>query len=287
MKNIDHLPVDLTENMRLAGFTEKTIVTYTGRIRDLARYLGRSPVKITGPKLRAYFLHLIQERGLKPRSVMLTRRALEYFFRRYGRPRVINAIPRMPRVERHLPVVLDYGEVERLLQSAATPRDRALLLVTYAAELRVSEVAALRVGDLDFARRQIRVRQGKGRKDRMTLLPAGAHACLLEYIQTYRPYDLLFHAQRHIDRPLHTRSIQTMFKSTLKRAGIHKPAPIMSLRHSFATHLLENGTDLFSIQMLMGHARISTTMRYLHLRRPDLLGVRSPLDTGLIEVGEM
>jgi site-specific recombinase XerD len=105
---------------------------------------------------------------------------------------------------------------------------------------------------------------------------------LREYIVTNRPYDLLFHAKHRPDRPLHTRSIQNMFKATLRRAGIQKPAPIMALRHSFATHLLENGTDLFSIQMLMGHARISTTMRYLHLRRPDLLGVRSPLDTGLI-----
>ncbi len=185
----------------------------------------------------------------------------------------------MPRIKREkkLPVILDPTEVRRLLEVPNNLKHRAILMITYAAGLRVSEVVNLKVTDIDSKRMQIRVEQGKGRKDRYALLSEVNLEMLRIYWQAYRPQTWLFPSYNH-DVALSVRSVQKVFERARQKAGIQKKVTVHSLRHSFATHLLESGTDIFYIQQLMGHASVKTTTVYIHLRNQNALKVISPID---------
>ena len=185
-------------------------------------------------------------------------------------------IPR-PRKETRLPVVLSPGEVAAMLAKARNPKHRAVLMLLYSAGLRVSEVVRLRPEDLDPDRGLIRVRQGKGAKDRYTLLASRAVKAVERYVESYPTGPWLFPGARP-DRPLSTRSVQRVVKRAAVAAGIRKPVSTHTLRHSFATHLLEGGTNLRVIQELLGHSSARTTQIYTHVARSALEGVRSPLD---------
>jgi len=152
------------------------------------------------------------------------------------------------------------------------------LMTTYSAGLRVSETAYLKVSSIDSKRMQLRIAQGKGNKDRYTLLSPVTLDLLRDYWRQYRPFSWLFPG-RSPDRPISTRAIQKVFENAKRKAGIKKPATVHTLRHSFATHLLEAGTDIYRVQKLMGHTTPKTTTIYIHLRRQDLLKVVSPLDS--------
>lgn len=285
-KDDDRLLPDFFEQLRLRGFTEASARTYRGRVKNLRDYYRRSPLECSAAEVRAYFLHLIDDRRLAPRSITLTRRALECFFRGHGRAELIRDLPRLRAENKGLPVVLDYVEIEGLLDAANSLRDRTMLLTIYSAGLRLGEAARLRPGDLDFARRQLHVRLGKGRKDRLTLLPPACHEALRNYLRRYRPQHYLFYPRDAPHRPLNHRRIQSIFEDALRRSGCRKRASVGALWHSFATHLLECGTDIQAIRGLLGHASLRTTLRYLHLRRPDLMGIESPLDQGRIRLPE-
>ena len=184
-------------------------------------------------------------------------------------------IPRARKVDK-LPVVLSKGEVARLFAAAANLKHRALFMVTYSGGLRVSEVVGLRPSDIDSERMCIRVR-GKGMRERETLLAEGALGILRCYFSRYRPGEWLFEGQKS-GRPLHSRTVQKAFAGARERGEIAKPATVHTLRHSFATHLLESGVDLFHIQRLLGHKNPKTTTVYLHVSTRDLARIRSPLD---------
>ena len=182
-----------------------------------------------------------------------------------------------PKKPKRLPVILDKGEVQKLLSVTTKLKHKAMLMMAYCSGLRVSEVARLKVSDIDSARMTVMVREGKGAKDRYTILSRVALDTLTKYLRRYRPTSWLFPGMIP-GRPMTTSSIALVIKAAQKRAEITKRATMHSLRHAFATSLLEGGTDLRHVQLLLGHRSLKTTALYLHVSREDLGTIVSPLD---------
>ena len=180
-------------------------------------------------------------------------------------------------MRKRLPEVLATSEIKALLQATTNLKHRTILMTIYAAGLRVSEAATLRINDIDSKRMLIRVRQGKGNKDRYTLLSEVNLSLLRTYWKEYRPKTWLFPGVTP-NKPITTRTIQKVFQMGKEKAKISKDVSVHSLRHSFATHLLESGTDIYYIQRLMGHSSTKTTSLYIHLKQEDLLKIKSPID---------
>lgn len=191
-------------------------------------------------------------------------------------PFVIGAIPR-PRKERKLPDVLTQDEVKRLFSGVTNPKHRMVLMVIYSAGLRIGEAARLRLEDMDPARKMIHIRGGKGKKDRFTMLSEKVMNELTGYLAVFKPTKYLFEGERE-GKPYSPSSIQQVFRKAIENASITKPATVHTLRHSFATHLLEQGVDLRYIQELLGHASSKTTEIYTHVSAKNIAAIRSPLD---------
>jgi integrase/recombinase XerD len=183
-----------------------------------------------------------------------------------------------PKTKKTLPVVLDLAEIKAILSVMENLKHRALLTITYSAGLRVSEAAKLKVTDIDSKRMMVRVQQGKGRKDRYSILSQTALELLRRYWRQYRPKEWLFEGQQEGTHICYT-AIRQIFVEAMKRAGITKPASPHTLRHSFATHLIEAGTSLHHVQLLLGHRSPTTTTVYLHVSKMNLAQVSSPLDS--------
>jgi len=265
-------------DLKLKGYSPKTQVAYFGYMKNFVRYFGRSPAKMGEKEIREYLYHLITGKNLGDSSINSVYSALKFFYETtLCRDWNVAKIPRR-KPEKRLPVVLDGSEIKQLLAVTTNLKHRAILMTTYSAGLRVSETAHLKVCDVDSKRMQLRVAQGKGKKDRYALLSPVTLNLLRDYWRQYRPFSWLFPG-RSPERPISTRSIQKVFKDAKRKAGIKKPATVHTLRHSFATHLLEAGTDIYRVQKLMGHTTPKTTAIYIHLRRQDLLKVVSPLDS--------
>jgi integrase/recombinase XerD len=188
----------------------------------------------------------------------------------------VDKIPR-PKAEKKLPVVLSCDEVKRIFAEVSDFKYRMILMTIYSGGLRVSETAKLKVSEIDSGRMQIRVDQGKGKKDRYTLLSERLLKDLRRYYMIYRPGEWLFPG-RVDDKPISVSTIQNAFKQAKQRAGIRKPATVHTLRHSFATHLLESGTDILTIQRLLGHSSLKTTKIYIHIQSKYLEKIVNPLD---------
>jgi site-specific recombinase XerD len=204
--------------------------------------------------------------------------ALKFFFYRVlDYPDPIEKLPR-PKKERKLPNILSRVEVMRILDAVENPKHKAILVLTYSAGLRLGEVVRLRVEDIDSDRGLIHIRQGKRRKDRYTMLSSHALVVLRAYAREYRPRDWLFPGARP-GRHLHERSVQKVFGLAYEKAGIEKSVSVHSLRHAFATHLLERGTDLRYIQELLGHKSSKTTEIYTWVTKRDIGQIKSPLDS--------
>ena len=265
-------------DLKLKGYSPKTQADYLGYIKNFVRYFGRSPAKMGEEEIREYLYHLVTEKDLGDSSINSAYSALKFFYKTtLGRDWNVAKIPRR-KTEKRLPVVLDGSEIKQLFAVTTNLKHRALLMTTYSAGLRVSETAHLKVSDVDSKRMQLLVAQGKGKKDRYALLSPVTLNLLRDYWRQYRPFSWLFPG-RLPDRPISTRSIQKVFEKAKRKAGIKKPATVHTLRHSFATHLLEAGTDIYHIQKLLGHTSPKTTAIYIHLRRQDLLNIVSPLDS--------
>jgi site-specific recombinase XerD len=229
------------------------------------------------PEIREYLHYLIQEKKASQSGISQAYSALKFFYETTLK-RDWNGY-RIPRVQmgKRLPVVLSRQEIQAIFSAIRNLKHRALMMTIYSAGLRISEVVHLKVSDLDSQRMTIRVQQGKGQKDRYTLLAQRTLEVLRDYWKEYRPSGWLFPGKPATE-PLSVSAVQRVFEKVLLRAGIKKPASVHTLRHSFATHLLEAGTDLYHIQRLLGHTSLKTTAVYLHLSRKDLGGVTSPLD---------
>lgn len=266
--------------MRLRNYSHKTIKAYVGNLRSFVKFLRpKHPREAAEDDIRRFLLHLIDEDQRSAGTVNQVFNALRFLYvELYHRPFVIGDLPR-PRKERKLPDILNEDEVRRLFGSVGNLKHRTMLMLAYASGLRVSELVKLRIEDIDGHRGLIHLRDAKGKKDRYTLLPDSLRGQLLEYWKSYRlgGSGWLFAGQNpgyHIS----ARSIQAVFERAVKAAGIHKPVSMHSLRHSFATHLLERGTDLRYIQELLGHQSVQTTEIYTHVSKRTLGRIRSPLD---------
>lgn len=259
----------MDDAMVLRGLADRTREAYLWQVSELAKHYHCSPDTLDGEHVQRYLLYLLQERRLAWSSCNQARHALRFFYRvTLQRPEVALAIPRA-RQPQKLPEILSREEVARLFEVTPNIKHRTLLMTTYSAGLRVSEVVALRLTDIDSARMTLRVEQGKGAKDRYTLLSPRLLDQLRVYWRALHPRRWLFPA-RSGEVPTDSGTAQKMYYSAKRRAGIAKQGGIHALRHAFATHLLEAGVDVHTIQHLMGHGELSTTARYFHLAHGGL-----------------
>ena len=269
----------MDEAMVLRGFSPRTRESYLACVRALAKHYRRPPDVLDGPRIQAYLLHLITERKLAYATVNQASCAFRFLFGTVLRkPEMRLDIP-MAKVPKRLPQILTRGEVSRLIDAAPTFRGRTLLALTYAAGLRLSEVCALQLSDIESApeRMCIKVRQGKGAQDRYTLLSPRLLEMLRRYWRDQRPRTWLF-PNRSGRAPIDVNTAHRIYCAARDAAGIAPEGGIHSLRHAFATHLIEAGVDLPTVQRLLGHGHISTTMRYVHLARARVTGTTSPLE---------
>jgi len=264
-------------DLELRGLSPHTRDNYLRHVSQFSRHYGRSPCHLGEKEIKEYLLYLLREKKVSTATVNQCYHALKFLYERtLNRVWVMAMIPRVRRLKQ-LPVVLDKEEVESLFTVTENLKHRAILMLIYSSGLRLTEAAHLKVTDIDSKRMLIRIKQGKGRKDRYTILSKAALEVLREYWSQYRPKDWLF-AGRFPGKPLTGRSIQRVLIKAKDLAGIKKPATVHTLRHSFATHLLEAGTDLYHIQLLLGHRTLNTTTIYLHVSRKELARIVSPLD---------
>jgi len=270
----EQMKADLT----LKGYSEHTHEAYLRYLRRFARHFMRSPAELGEEEVRAFLLHLVEEQKADPYLQKAYMSALKFFYRTtLGRPEVVANLPN-PKLPKRLPVVLSREEVLAIFEAIPYIKHKAMVATTYGAGLRISEVCALRKSDIDSQRMLIRVHQGKGKKDRFALLSPLVLELLREYYRKVRPKgDWLFPGQNP-QKHLTTGAIHHAFKKALKKAGINKKASMHTLRHSFATHLLENGTDIRFVQALLGHASIRSTVRYLHVSNAYICHIESPFD---------
>ena len=267
----------MIRDMTVRGFAPRTHKAYIAAVVRLAKRYRRPPNEITNDEVQTYLAHLIQERKLSWSTCSQAANAFRFLYHvTLGHPRTEFHVP-LPKQPQKLPEILSREEVWRLLTVPLHPRHRLLLTTVYAAGLRVSEAIALKVSDIDADRMTMRIEQGKGAKDRYVPLAARLLQELRAYWKTTPPRVWLF-ANRQGTRPIDITVAQKIYTLAKLRAGIQKQGGIHALRHAFATHLLEAGVDLHTVQRLLGHRQISTTMRYFHLSQGRLVGTRSPLD---------
>lgn len=265
----------LRQALALRGYSFKTIKAYCSQIDRYYRYLKEDGQAEGGAAVQRYSLALL-ERGCSHAHVNQALSAIKFYVGRVlDEP--ISAPFIRPKKEQKLPNVLSFGEVMKVLQALRNPKHQALLSITYSSGLRVGEVVRLRLSDFDLERKTLRIRQGKGRKDRITLLSEAAYAIVTRYVAESKPEDWLFPGQ-YAGSHLTERTVQKHFEHALALSGISKPVTLHALRHSFATHLLENGIDIRYIQELLGHKNLRTTERYTHVSKRDIRRIKSPLD---------
>lgn len=271
----------LIEEIELRGFSPRTKACYVRWVYDLARYHHASPDQISGEQIRKYLLYLLHKRRLATSSLIVAVSALRFFFGQVmGQPTeaIKKALPRMKKGVRR-PQVYSTEELERLFSlKDLNCKHRVIFMTAYAAGLRVSEACRLKIDHILSDRGQIRVVQGKGGKDRYTVLSPRLLEELRSYWRAYRPKDWLFPSAQFPERPLTCRAVAYAFNDALEAAGLPRRGGIHALRHTFATRMLEAGMDLLTLQRLLGHSHLSTTSTYLHVAQERLANINSAFD---------
>jgi integrase/recombinase XerD len=270
----------MIEDMQVRNYSPRTIEAYVAAVVKLAKHFGRSPDQLSGEDVHTFQVRLLQAKASWSQFNQIVAGLRFFFGTTLGRAEMVAKLP-YGKVPKRLPVVLDVEEVAQLLAAARPGRERILLMTAYACGLRISELLHLEVADIDSARMVVNVRQGKGAKDRQVPLSARLLTELRAWWCRHRTKPWLFPgmAGTSRQRPMNQTSVQRMVKQIVKRAGLKKSASMHTLRHSYATHLLEAGVDVVTLQKLLGHTQLSTTARYLHLSRrqmaklPDLLAL--------------
>ncbi len=268
----------MLEEMQIRNFSENTQESYLMQVSLFARYFQRSPDGLGPENIRSYQVYLTNEKKLAPGSIIIATAALRFLYTvTLKRPWDVDAVLPMPKKPQTLPIILSPEEVRQFLSCVPRRKARTVLTVCYAAGLRVSEAIALKPTDIDSKRMTVRVDQGKGQKDRYVMLSEQLLVILRDWYRAARPTVWLFPGVipgTHITRD----GVGDACKLGVKRSGLSKPVTPHSLRHAFACHLLESGTDIRTIQLLMGHRSLSTTSRYLRLAISKVCATRSPLD---------
>ena len=267
----------MIDDMKLRNLASRTIEVYVARVASFARYFGRSPADLGRDEVRAYLIHLVHDQHVGWSTFNQTVAGLRFLYEvTLGREGVLVHIA-CPKQPKKLPVVLSLDEVARLFAAVVGLKHRAILMTAYAAGLRISEVVALRVDDIDSQRMVLRIRQAKGRRDRYVMLSPRLLALLRAYWKAARPTEWLFPGDIP-GRPLTVGTVHRVCVQAARDAGLGKHVTVHTLRHSFATHLLEAGTDIRTIQVLLGHRNLKTTAVYTHVSPVAVEATRSPLD---------
>ena len=265
------------EDLEVRNYSPSTIRAYVRHVAAFATYFSQSPERLGRQQIHRYQLYLLRERKLATPPVSQIVSGLRFFYATtLGRQWISEQIP-YPRHERRLPGVLSRAEVDVLLDTPRNLKHRAILMTLYGAGLRVSELVTLRLDDIDSKRKFIRVRQGKGRRDRETLLADKLLTALRTYGKISKPVEWLFPGQNP-QRPITPNAVRLMCRKTARKAQLSKRVNPHVLGHSFATHWLEDGVDRRTIQVLLGHRDLKTTTVYLHLSPTAAASTRSPLD---------
>ena len=267
----------MLEDLQIRNYSPATVRCYVRSVADFAKHFKRSPDQLGSEEIRSWQLYLLRDKGVKISSYIQSVCGLRFFYTNTLHRKVeIERIP-LPRYEKKLPVILSKEEVKALLEAPRNIGHRAMLATMYAGGLRVSEVSNLKVGDIDGTRKVIWIRDGKGNKDRQVMLSAQLREVLAAYFRWKRPTDWLFPGGKP-DRPISCSSVFQACRKAARKAGIAKPVHPHSLRHAFATHLLEDGVNLLVIRDLLGHRNLKTTERYLHVADTAVRSTRSPLE---------
>jgi integrase/recombinase XerD len=268
----------MARDIELRGYAETTKTEYLRCARDFAAHFMRSPSEMGGSEVCDFLGYLLHEQHTKPARYKTYVAALKFLYRHtLQRPEEVVKIP-WPKVPRPLPNVLSGTEVEQLLQSINSIKLRVLIMTTYAAGLRISEVRSLQVGDIDSQRKLLHIHLGKGKKDRFVMLSPRLLLCLREYWRSQRPPLPLLFPGRDPSIPITSAAVRKALQKAVVAAKLTKHVTPHLLRHSFATHLLEAGTDIRTIQVLLGHNSIKTTAIYTHISAKLIASTKSPLD---------
>ena len=277
-----HLRKMMLEELQRRNYSQITTRKYLQYVTAFARHFGKSPDRLGPNELRSYQAYLLQERKVTPGTAVNCVAALRFFFIKTLKRHQFREFLPYPKDHRRLPTVLSREEVARLINAAGTLFRRTLLMTLYGTGMRRSELAHLKVGDIDSQRMIIRVVAGKGSKDRDLPLSPTLLETLREYWRWRKPKLYMFPTRtlgRRLDQPISDKTVWIACSEAARQAGITKRVTPHTLRHSWATHLLEAGTDLRTIQVLLGHGDLETTAQYLHLSQRHLQTVTNPLDS--------
>jgi site-specific recombinase XerD len=269
----------MIEDMQIRNLTPNTQRVYVANVFRFACHFRKSPDRLGPAEIRTYLLHLTRERGLAASSIIVTVSALRFFYTvTLKRPWVVEEDIPAGHQAKKLPVVMSKEEVARFLSAVDNLKHRMVLTVCYATGLRISEAIRLTPAAIDSKRMVIRVEQGKGRKDRYVMLPPTLLDMLRDYWKRTHPGEWLFPG-RTPGQPVHPLTINLTCREVARRCGIGKPVAPHALRHAFAVHLLEAGTDIRTIQLLLGHRNLSTTAQYLMIATSKVCATASPLES--------
>ena len=267
----------MENEMKLRGLSPRTKAAYLQVLQGFVRFHKRPAEQMGAEEARTYLLHLINERKLSRSTTNQAACALRFFYKKVlRRPIALDEIP-LQKKEKKLPSILSEREILALLKAVANLKYRTIIMTIYSAGLRLNEAIQLEPADIDSAEMRIRIKAGKGNKERYVMLSSTLLSALREYYRRYRPGKWLFFGKRKLES-IHPRNVQRAIERAAVKAGIQKRVTPHLLRHSFATHLLDRGTNLRYIQELLGHSSITTTMIYTHVSRRKLTEVVSPLD---------
>lgn len=263
-------------DLKLRNYSDRTISSYVGAIIRLSKHYGKCPTQITPDEIKVYLEQGYDSgRSMSWGNIVLS--ACNQLYREtLDQPERVLSLKR-PRLPRKLPVVMSVEEVRQFLVGIKNMKHRVCMMTLYSAGLRSGEARHLQIGDVDSKRSRMFIRHGKGNKDREVILSDRLLTALRRYVRAYRPVSYLFYG-RSKDIPLSARSVAKVFKRRIEEMGLQKKASVHTLRHSFATHLMDRGTDIRIVQQLLGHSSVKTTMLYCHLSQDRYKQVKSPLD---------
>ena len=268
----------MIDDMQVRNLSPHTQASYVLQVSQFARYFGRSPDKLGPEDIRAYQIYLTNERKLTPGSIHVAAAGLHFFYRvTLKKDWTFREVLPLPKKPQKLPLVLSPEEVLHFLDCVEGIKHRVILTTCYAAGLRISEAVRLKPTDIDSRRMVIRVVQGKGQKDRYVMLSAKLLKILRAYWKAMHPKDWLFPGG-HPGQPISKDAVEEACRKAHRASGLAKPVTPHSLRHAFAVHLLESGTDVRTIQLLLGHRSLATTARYLRIATNKVCSTSSPLD---------
>jgi site-specific recombinase XerD len=268
----------MKEDLVLKAYSPNTQRNYLRCARNFAKHYMRSPEEMGEQEVRDFLLHLVRDRQASPATLDMYVNALKFLYNvTLKRPEVVQGLSH-PKRPKTLPVILSPEEVLRIFAAIRSVKHKAIIATAYTAGLRISEVCALRVSDIDSQRMRIHVRAGKGKKDRYVMLGESLLDLLRQYYRKARPQGEYLFPGYKPHRPICTNAVRQVLRKVIRETGLTKKVTMHTLRHCFATHLLERGTDIRILQVLLGHSSIRTTLRYTHVTDPLVQKLVSPLD---------